>query len=48
MMFDTTFLIDYEREVKRSRPGMANAFLVQQVEAGVLACRRADASRPAD
>ena len=29
MLFDTTFLIDYEREVKRSRPGMAHAFLVQ-------------------
>ena len=29
MLFDTTFLIDYEREVKRSRPGPAHAFLVQ-------------------
>src|SRR5438132_4999209 len=29
MLFDTTFLIDYEREVKRNRPGCAHAFLVQ-------------------
>ena len=28
MLFDTTFLIDYEREVKRSRPASAHAFLV--------------------
>lgn len=27
MLFDTTFLIDFEREVKRSRPGRAHAFL---------------------
>lgn len=29
MLFDTTFLIDYEREVKRNRPGPAHAFLVR-------------------
>jgi tRNA(fMet)-specific endonuclease VapC len=29
MLFDTTFLIDYEREVKRNRPGAAHQFLVQ-------------------
>ena len=28
MLFDTTFLIDYEREVRRSRPGLAHGFLV--------------------
>jgi predicted nucleic acid-binding protein len=33
MLFDTTFLIDYEREVKRSRPGAAHAFLVQHPNA---------------
>ena len=33
MLFDTTFLIDYEREVKRSRPGPAHAFLVRQPNA---------------
>lgn len=33
MLFDTTFLIDYEREVKRSRPGPAHAFLVQHPNA---------------
>ncbi|HEY9171794.1 MAG TPA: type II toxin-antitoxin system VapC family toxin [Verrucomicrobiae bacterium] len=27
MLFDTTFLIDYEREVKRNRPAAAHAFL---------------------
>jgi predicted nucleic acid-binding protein len=29
MLFDTTFLIDQEREVKRSRPGPIHAFLSQ-------------------
>ena len=29
MLFDTTFLIDYEREVKRNRPAAAHAFLTQ-------------------
>jgi len=33
MLFDTTFLIDYEREVKRSRSGAADAFLVQHPNA---------------
>ena len=33
MLFDTTFLIDYEREVKRNRPGVAHAFLVQHPNA---------------
>jgi hypothetical protein len=33
MLFDTTFLIDYEREVQRSRPGPAHAFLVQHPDA---------------
>lgn len=33
MLFDTTFLIDYEREVKRSRPGPAHGFLVQRPNA---------------
>ena len=33
MLFDTTFLIDYEREVKRNRPGMAHAFLVRHPNA---------------
>lgn len=27
MLFDTTFLIDYEREIKRNRPGAAHSFL---------------------
>lgn len=27
MIFDTTFLIDYEREIARNRPGRAQAFL---------------------
>ena len=27
MLFDTTFVIDFEREVKRARPGKAHAFL---------------------
>ena len=29
MLFDTTFLIDYEREVKRNQPAPAHAFLTQ-------------------
>ncbi len=33
MLFDTTFLIDYEREVKRNRPGVAHAFLMQHPNA---------------
>ena len=33
MLFDTTFLIDYEREIKRSRPGSAHGFLVQHPNA---------------
>jgi predicted nucleic acid-binding protein len=33
MLFDTTFLIDFEREVKRSRPGPAHGFLVQHPNA---------------
>jgi predicted nucleic acid-binding protein len=33
MVFDTTFLIDYEREVKRNRPGAAHRFLVQHPNA---------------
>ena len=33
MLFDTTFLIDYEREVKRNRPGLAHAFLVHHSNA---------------
>ena len=33
MLFDTTFLIDYEREVKRSRPAAAHAFLTQHPNA---------------
>lgn len=28
MLFDTTFLIDYEREVRRGRPAAAHDFLV--------------------
>jgi tRNA(fMet)-specific endonuclease VapC len=27
VLFDTTFLIDYEREIKRNRPGAVHAFL---------------------
>jgi len=33
MWFDTTFLIDYEREVRRNRPGPAHAFLVRHPNA---------------
>lgn len=33
MLFDTTFLIAYEREVKRSRPAAAHAFLTQHPNA---------------
>ena len=33
MLFDTTFLIDYEREVKRNRPGAAHAFLAHHPNA---------------
>ena len=33
MLFDTTFLIDFEREVKRSRPGPAHAFVTQHPNA---------------
>src|SRR5208282_5507905 len=29
MLFDTTFLIDLEREIKRNRPGPANFFLTK-------------------
>lgn len=29
MLFDTTFLIDYEREIKRNRPGAVHSFLTQ-------------------
>lgn len=29
MLFDTTFVIAYEREVKRNRPAAAHAFLTQ-------------------
>jgi tRNA(fMet)-specific endonuclease VapC len=29
MLFDTTFLIDYEREIKRNTPGPAHRFLSQ-------------------
>jgi predicted nucleic acid-binding protein len=29
MLFDTTFLIDQEREIKRNRPGAVYAFLTQ-------------------
>ncbi len=38
MLFDTTFLIDYEREVKRDRPGMAHAFLAQHLNAPLYVC----------
>ncbi len=33
MLFDTTFLIDYEREVKRNHPGPAHGFLSQHLNA---------------
>lgn len=33
MIFDTTFLIDFEREVKRAQPGRAHSFLVQNPRA---------------
>ena len=29
MLFDTTFLIDYEREIKRNRRGVVHLFLCQ-------------------
>lgn len=29
MLFDTTFLIDYEREIKRNRRGAVHSFLTQ-------------------
>lgn len=35
MLFDTTFLIDYEREVKRNRPAAAHAFLTQHPNASL-------------
>jgi predicted nucleic acid-binding protein len=33
MLFDTTFLIDLEREIKRNRPGPAQLFLTQNPNA---------------
>jgi len=33
MLFDTTFLIDYEREMKRNRPGAVHLFLTQHPNA---------------
>jgi hypothetical protein len=33
MLFDTTFLIDYEREIKRSHSSAAHAFLTQILNA---------------
>jgi tRNA(fMet)-specific endonuclease VapC len=35
MLFDTTFLIDYEGEVKRNRLGPARSFLVQHPNAAL-------------
>ena len=42
MLFDTTFLIDYEREVRRSRPGSAHGFLVTDQGGGDRAYQRFD------
>ena len=33
MLFDTTFLIDYEREIKRNRLGPVHSFLTQHANA---------------
>jgi len=33
MLFDTTFLIDYERKMKRNRPGAVHSFLVSHPNA---------------
>ena len=33
MLFDTTFLIDYEREIRRNRPGAVHSFLTQHPNA---------------
>jgi predicted nucleic acid-binding protein len=33
MLFDTTFLIDYEREIKRNRPGAVHSFLTLHPDA---------------
>jgi tRNA(fMet)-specific endonuclease VapC len=38
MLFDTAFLIDYEREVKRNRPSVAHAFLVRHPDAPLYIC----------
>lgn len=38
MLFDTTFLIDYEQEIKRNRPGVAHAVPVRHLNAPLYVC----------